>query len=103
MGIRVWLDDIRPMPEGYDLWCKTAQDCLHEVEKGRVDYISFDHDLGHLEEDGSWLADEIEFLAYKDKIQSIAWDVHSSNPVGRKVIDYCMKNMNSILNRYRMK
>ena len=91
MGIRIWLDDVRPMPEEYALWCKTAQECLEAVKTGNVDYISFDHDLGD-PLTGYWVATNIEDMAYLHKINRIGWDVHSDNPAGRKNIDAAMES-----------
>ena len=89
--MKIWLDDERPMPEGFDTLCKTAEECLEAIKTGRVEYLSFDHDLGS-GENGSWLADEIETLAYYGNIKPFDWDVHSANPVGRRVIIACMKS-----------
>ena len=27
--IKIWIDDERPMPEGYDFWCKTVYDTIY--------------------------------------------------------------------------
>lgn len=50
--MRIWLDDVRPMPDVYTHWAKTAHDAcallfgasMNGVE---VMHISFDHDLAH--------------------------------------------------------
>ena len=93
MGIRIWLDDVRPMPEGwYDVWVKTAQEAYQYILTGKVSRISFDHDLGDISFDGSWLANQIEALAAEGKIPLIHWEVHSANPVGKRYIDSAMKS-----------
>jgi hypothetical protein len=91
MGFRVWLDDVRPMPEGFNLWYKNPSELLDLVKTNGVSYISFDNDLGTLY-DGYWLAMQIESLAFHGKINPIGWDVHSDNPAGRKNINYAMES-----------
>ena len=94
MGIRVWLDDIRPVPEeGYDVWVKDAREAYDLVLTGYVTFLDFDHDLGNSNTyDGTWLANEIEVLAMDNKIPAIRWNVHSSNPAGRNSINLAMKS-----------
>jgi hypothetical protein len=99
MGIKIWLDDIRPMPkEGYDLWCKTAQECLQAVKSGNVDYISFDHDLAN-SLTGYWVATNIEDMAYFGRVNRIGWDVHSDNPAGRRNITQAMESAERFWNK----
>jgi len=45
MTIKVWLDDMRPAPEGWShiLW---PQEAVELLLKGKVTHISLDHDLG---------------------------------------------------------
>jgi hypothetical protein len=45
MGKRVWLDDSRKPPFGYDLWAKTTPDAIRMLEEYDVEHISLDHDL----------------------------------------------------------
>jgi hypothetical protein len=89
--MRIWLDDKREMPDGFDIWCKDAKDITSYIETGRVTHISFDHDLG----DGLTgynVAVYIELLAYNKKIPPMTWDTHTANPVGKKSIEQAMKN-----------
>jgi hypothetical protein len=44
--MKIWLDDIRNAPPGFDLCVKNAFYLNRMIENGEVDYISFDHDLG---------------------------------------------------------
>jgi len=100
MGIRIWLDDVRPMPNQFDVWAKNAFFCIGLILAGNVDYISFDHDLGIGENEsdlsenntGYFVAKQIEKWAADKFISPIAWDVHSANPVGRKNIEMAMKS-----------
>jgi hypothetical protein len=44
--IALWLDDVRPMPEAFDVHVKTAEEAIALLRRGIVVKISFDHDLG---------------------------------------------------------
>lgn len=92
MGLRIWLDDVRPMPKGFDIWCKTADDCLYFVRHDNVEHISFDHDLGQSDGSGYFVASVIDGMAYSKEVNQISWDIHSANPVGRKNIEAAMKS-----------
>jgi hypothetical protein len=80
------------MPEGYDVWVKSARDCEIIITGGCVEHISFDHDLGHEIFTGYSVACIIESMAYSNKIHRISWDIHSMNPVGREAITKAMLN-----------
>jgi hypothetical protein len=90
--MRVWLDDVRPMPKDYDVWVKTAIDLINLVKQGKVTHISFDHDLGEGEETGYYAAIYIELAARYNQLNPISWEVHSANPDGAKRINYAMTN-----------
>ncbi len=49
--MRVWLDDLRPMPEEYDYWAKNAYEMIGLLISGNITFISFDHDLGYFHEE----------------------------------------------------
>jgi len=90
--MRVWLDDVRPIPDGFDVWVKTAHEAIQLLDSQAVDFISFDHDLGD-EENGSGydVAKWIEEMSFKRRMTRIDWAVHSANPVGRKNIEGAMR------------
>lgn len=109
MGIRLWLDDKRPMPNGFDVWSKNAYDANNYIMFGNVDYISFDHDLGYINgkddpnNTGYAVAKFIEQLAANGiQNKAIGWDVHSDNPVGRQRINWAMKSAEKIWNERKM-
>lgn len=112
-GVMLWLDDIRPAPDGY-VWCKTVDEAKGVMLSQNVLHASLDHDLGACEKclkgrsAEQWLADHnmhsmpncahfgtgYEFVCWMEEHQ--IWPVescmvHSANPVGRermkKVID----------------
>jgi hypothetical protein len=43
--VKLWLDDVRPAPEGWT-HAKTAHEAFLILRNGDVDEASFDHDLG---------------------------------------------------------
>ncbi len=92
---KIWLDDIRPAPEGY-VWCRSVkaaelQILLSEREEIKIELIDCDHDLGDYAAYGGdgiklldWLAETKRFYPVK---------LHTQNPVGRE-------NMQRIIDRY---
>ena len=44
--MKVWLDDLRPMPAGYDVHARTAAEGIALLTADCVTLISLDHDLG---------------------------------------------------------
>ena len=94
--MKLWLDDIRPMPVNFDVHVRNAKDAISLINVGIVDYISFDHDLGE-GLSGNAVAKMIEFgysFNFIDKY--IAWDIHSKNPVGSKNIFDTMTSADKI-------
>jgi len=81
--MKLWLDDIRPAPEGWVL-VKTALDAIVALRHGKYEEISLDHDLG----DGGTGYDvllyiEAEVHRNQDYKCPMIW-IHSANPVGRQ-------------------
>ncbi len=101
--LNVWLDDIRQMPEDYDIHVKTADECIELIKANRVARLSFDHDLGmanifktgKIESDvtaptGYDVAKVVEQLAFEGKILPFEWQIHSMNPIGVENIERAM-------------
>lgn len=45
-NVRIWLDDERPSPWGYDLHAKTVEECIRMLEENpNVEHVSLDHDM----------------------------------------------------------
>ncbi len=99
--VRVWLDDVREMPEGFDIHVKTAQEAIDLISQNRVVKISFDHDLG-TELTGYDVAKKIEELAFNSKISQVEWSVHSQNGVGAENIKRAMKKADEYWNRSKL-
>lgn len=92
-SIRMWLDDERPMPKGFDLHVRTAEEAIRAIKSGRVVEVSLDHDLGN-ERFGTGydVAKFIEESAFDGSIAPLKVSVHSANPVGTKNIKRCIDN-----------
>jgi hypothetical protein len=43
--MKLWLDDIRPAPEGWT-WVKRVEDAIYYADREPVEEMSLDHDLG---------------------------------------------------------
>lgn len=98
--LNLWVDDLRPMPQGYDLHAKTASEAIEYLERGDIGLVSLDHDLGP-EEAGTgydvakWMEEE----AYFGRLAPLCIAVHSANPVGVRNIDACVAQVRSLWER----
>ena len=98
--MKIWVDDVRPAPEGY-VWCKSVNETIETIDAINIasdDFdtpivlVDIDHDAGDYVNDGG---DYIKLLDYfeecygKDLPFSIR--IHSMNPVGvqnmRRIIE----------------
>lgn len=91
--MKLWLDDVRPMPPDFDIHAKSSEEAIRILELGGVSFISFDHDLGDPDpkRTGYDVASWIESAAFYGTLAPLGWVVHSANPVGRKNIEDAMK------------
>ena len=99
--MKIWLDDVRPMPPQFDYWAKTADEAWRKLLDNQENcFISFDHDLG-LHYTGYDLAKRIEIDAAEGYlIYPITWEIHSANPVGRKNIEQAMRSAERFWSHY---
>lgn len=88
--IRLWLDDVRPAPEGWT-WVKTVSEAQYYLSQGNVDEVSFDHDLGDVGILTGY--DLVKWMGNNDIWSRQKPRVHSMNPVGRR-------SMEGYINRY---
>ena len=49
--MKIWVDDVRPMPDGFDFWAKTYQEAIEIIQTWKlnnwiIDAVSLDNDLG---------------------------------------------------------
>lgn len=79
--MRVWLDDKRVMPDGFDIHVMTAWEAIELVKTGKVTKIGLDHDLGdeRIYGTGHHVSDFIEESAYYNKIPRLEWSIQSAN------------------------
>src|SRR5258708_372737 len=90
-NIKLWLDDIRPMPPYYTHWAKTVQEAIELLKTNNVVECSLDHDLGQ-GETGYDLAKWIENHAHNGFLQPIRCKIHSQNPVGKQNMQMALAN-----------
>lgn len=104
--MKIWLDDIRPAPEGF-IWCKSAYEAIGFIQQHWKDIteISLDHDLGDDERFGTGyqVICAIEELCFLEQtIVPIASDfkatirIHSANPVGIEKMRKGIEKINSM-------
>ena len=83
--MKIWLDDLRPAPEGF-IWCRSvneAKSMIEEAERSSsVELIDCDHDLGDYAQDGGDGIKLLDWLAERGTFYPVA--LHTMNPVGRE-------------------
>lgn len=99
--MKLWLDDCRKPPFGYDLWAKTADEAIAYLEYygDLITHCSLDHDLAdeHFMSGNNYMSDYLDREKYKEKtgyevivwmVQHDKWvpdiTVHTMNPTGGK-------------------
>ena len=95
--IKIWVDDEREMPKGYDLWIVSVCDAIHQINicysRNLPIEISLDHDAGKYANAGGDYIEIIKYLeeksytlsCWKDYIKNnITFHLHTANPVGRE-------------------
>lgn len=100
--MKIWVDDIRPMPKGYDVHCKSVWEtigCILEVTaRGeKIELISLDHDAGYEYLYGGDYIQVLLYLEWLDREKGIEacthFHIHTANPVGaermRSIISLC--------------
>ena len=96
--MKLWLDDMlddpnssdRHVPPGW-IGAKTALQACRIIATGKVEHVSFDHDLGPaVAGTGYLVARFIEKRAFEGRVPALTWDIHSSNPVGARNIESAM-------------
>ena len=95
---KLYLDDIRkPKTKSWDIVRSYDEFVKYISENGVPDEISFDHDLGELDNKtgydcAKWLCD----YCWTNGVPMPLWNVHSANPVGRE-------NITNLLTRFASK
>lgn len=79
--MKIWLDDIRPAPEGY-VWCKSVNIAKRTIESAEepIVLIDCDHDLGDYAYDGGdgiklldWLVENKRFYPNQASYDESCW------------------------------
>ena len=92
--MKLWIDDIRPAPEGY-VCCKSVNGAIcilsaYDYINSEIEIIDIDHDAGKYACDGG---DYIKLLDWLEETgRNYPIHIHSMNPVG-------VKNMRRIIQR----
>lgn len=81
--VKIWVDDIRPAPEGY-VWLKSVNEFIDYIVEHGLDNIAvfdFDHDAGSYASDGG---DYIKCLDWLESVgaSNIKVRIHSANWAG---------------------
>lgn len=96
--MKLWIDDVRPAPDGYE-WIKTTEGAIERIKHlGRcgveIELLDLDHDAGDFARFGG---DYIKILDFLERVKiSIPIRIHSMNVVGRI-------NMRRIIRKNRWK
>jgi hypothetical protein len=84
--MKLWLDDIRPCPDGY-LHARSVNEAIKLLEEHDCEYASLDHDLGDFADDGGDGGDGFKlvlWMAEHDRWPTQGIRVHSANAPGMK-------------------
>lgn len=93
--MKIWLDDVRPAPDGY-IWLDTVnkvKNCIvwHENIGENIELLDLDHDLGYARQaDGGDAIKLLDWLEATERNYPIR--IHSANVVG-------VQNMRRIIER----
>ena len=91
--LKVWLDDIRPMPEPFDTHVKTAKEAIDLLKTGNVEMISLDHDLGEPQNGTGYdVAKWIEEQAFYGTLSRVRYMLHTDNSEGRRFMTLALQN-----------
>lgn len=85
--MKIWIDDIRKKPDGYDFWCKSVNEAkrwieLLEKQEKTIELLDLDHDAGDFAADGGDYIRLLDWLEATERNYPIR--VHSMNPVGKQ-------------------
>ena len=93
--VKIWVDDIRPVPDGY-IGTKSVNETIALIEEienngGEIVLLDLDHDLGEYASMGGDAIKILDYLVERESFYQIA--IHTANPVGKA-------NMERMINRY---
>ena len=83
--MKIWLDDLRPAPWGYESARSVNENGIE------IEVLDLDHDLGDFANQGGDAIKLLDWLVERETFYPV--EIHTANPVGRA-------NMESVLARY---
>lgn len=97
--MKIWVDDLRPAPDGY-IWCQSTNQALRLIVPNisEVEVVDLDHDMGgNFGGDAIGILQELERKShrseeFKSSVEKIVFRLHSANPVG-------VQNMRAIIEK----
>jgi hypothetical protein len=100
--MKLWIDDVRPAPDGDWLWIKSANKAIAFIEVHRppidpIEIISLDHDAGEFYYEGGDYIKVLNRMEWMSRCEGkdfsrVQFHLHSMNPVG-------VANMRAIIER----
>ena len=93
---KLYLDDLRVTPEGFDRVYNYTDFVEYITQNGLPNFISFDHDLGE-DESGYDCAKYLVEYCIEHNLPLPKFSVHSQNPVGKENIERLLNNFKSLL------
>ena len=91
--MRLWVDDVRPAPDGWE-WCKTSAEAILFLKNWYVDIISLDHDLGG-NDTGYKVLVYIEYQVAIEGESAPMIEIHTANPVARERMQATVTSINA--------
>lgn len=83
--MKIWLDDLRVAPDGYETAksVNEAIDLIEECEQNgeEIEVLDLDHDLGDYAYDGGDAIKLLDYLAERETFYPV--EIHTANPIGR--------------------
>lgn len=98
--MRLWIDDVRPAPEGW-FWARSVNDAKYHIEwwekyvipyGEQLEMISIDHDAGDFYHDGGNYIRLLDW--FKETGRNYPIHIHSANPVARENMRRIIKRNN---------
>lgn len=94
--IAIWLDDERPMPQGFTHHAKTAQEAIDLLKTETVVYIDLDYDLGYGQPTGLEVANFIAEGAKNGTLNNMIIGLHTHSIGGRKELSHVLRQAKEI-------
>ena len=104
--LTLWIDDVRPAPEGYDEWAHSVNEAKQLIleweefyrriaenfgQEWKIELIDIDHDAGDYANDGGDYIKLLDWLEERGIVDlGYFFHLHSKNPVG-------IQNMRAII------